>query len=67
LAFDLHSVWGMHGPVMFGEHHASVADRIINNLRAAERRGLVEVPDPFEPGQRIRICKGPGPSQGCSE
>ena len=50
---------GVAGLLMTGEQPASVSDRVIAELRARERNGLVELPKPptFRRGESIRIIK----------
>src|SRR3954452_12429816 len=55
---------GVAALVMSGQYPAKVPDAIINELRARERNGLIELPsrlDPtrIRPGTSVRITRGP--------
>ena len=52
---------GVIGLIMDGLRPARVADHIIDEIRARERGGLVELPrrDGFKIGEQVRILQGP--------
>jgi transcriptional antiterminator RfaH len=52
---------GILGLIMDGLKPARVADAVIAEIRARERDGLVELPEPPQaaPGSRVRIMRGP--------
>jgi transcriptional antiterminator RfaH len=51
---------GVADLIMDGMAPARVPDRVIDEIKARERGGLVELPRrPLEPGDRVRIMQGP--------
>src|SRR5262245_46915511 len=52
---------GVLSLIMDGSRPAKVADSIIDEIRARERNGLVELPqrDRLKPGDRVRVLQGP--------
>jgi transcriptional antiterminator RfaH len=51
---------GVVGLIMNGTHPASVADRIIDEIRARERNGIVVLPErELRRGDRVRVVRGP--------
>ena len=52
---------GVLGLIMSGERPAVVADSIIQDIRARERNGAVELPrrDGFKIGDQVRVLAGP--------
>jgi transcriptional antiterminator RfaH len=52
---------GVLGLILDGDRPAKVPDKVIAELHARERNGLVELPSPsgFRRGDRVKIIRGP--------
>ena len=52
---------GVLGLILAGDRPARVPDRVIDEIRAREVRGLVELPkaEKFKPGTPVRVLRGP--------
>ena len=50
---------GISRLVMDGEKPARVADEIIDEIKSRGHAGLVELPWRLQPGDRVRVSRGP--------
>jgi hypothetical protein len=59
---------GVAALIMDGAAPARVPARVIDEIRAREVRGLIELPEPrLEPGTRVRVLRGPlEANSGCA-